>query len=136
MSSHMSRKYARNYRKRKSEESSRQKESKKPKKSRAEQMRELRQRRKENENEKTTQSDYIAGPSGIQRPATVQTSTDHGRTSLEGNAKNSDNIEIDANVTAPDEYVLRSPICFHGKFTALTRTAPFSIFLPKPKEIN
>ena len=103
----MSRKYARNYRKRKSEESSRQKESKKPKKSRAEQMRELRQRRKENE--KTTQSDYIAGPSGIQRPATVQTSTDHGRTSLEGNAKNSDNIEIDANVTAPDEYVLRSP---------------------------
>lgn len=50
MSSHMTRKYTRNYKKRKSEESSHRKECNKPKKSSAERMRELRQRRKENDN--------------------------------------------------------------------------------------
>ncbi|GBM80051.1 hypothetical protein AVEN_45037-1 [Araneus ventricosus] len=45
----MPRKYTRNYRKHKSEESLREKDSKKPKKSSAERMRELRQRRKGNE---------------------------------------------------------------------------------------
>lgn len=38
---------------------------------------------------------------------TAQTTMDHMQVSIEGSLENSDNTDIDDNVTAPEDYILR-----------------------------